>query len=226
MRYTECANGHVYDSDQHAVCPYCNKMRTEIQFGQGGGDNNKTIAPGMGGGYQGGMQGGWQGVCQNPGDCIMPINNVDDGGKTVAPDVIMNREKQDNKTIAIFQQEHGIDPVVGWLVCIRGKAIGKDYRLLARINTIGRSEENDVCIKGDKTISSRTHAKIAYDARNNQYMIIPGEGSNISYLNGQPIYTPSQLKSYDIIDFGDSSFLFIPLCGEFFKWDNVENQKG
>lgn len=226
MRYTECANGHVYDSDQYAVCPYCNKMRTEIQFGQGGGEDNRTIAPGMGGGYSGGMQGGWQGVCQNQGDCIMPINDVDNIGKTVAPDAIMKINKQDNKTIAIFQEEYGIDPVVGWIVCIKGKNVGKDYRLLARINTIGRGEENDVCIKGDKTISGRTHAKLAYDTRNNQYMIIPGEGANISYLNGQPIYAPSRLESYDIIDFGESSFLFVPLCTEFFKWDNFDKQKG
>lgn len=222
MRYTECANGHVYDSDQYTVCPYCNKMRTEIQFGQGGGADNKTIAPGMGGVYQRGLQGD----LQNLGDRIMPINDVDDVGKTVAPDEIMKRDKRDNKTIAVFQKEHGIDPVVGWLVCIKGKDIGKDYRLLARVNSIGRSEENDVCIRGDKTISSRSHAKLAYDPRNNQFTIIAGDGANINYLNGQPIYAPSQLKSYDIVDLGESSFLFVPLCGEYFKWDNVDKQKG
>ena len=47
MRYTECANGHVYDADQYAVCPYCNHIRTEIQFGPGGG---QTVAPGGGSG--------------------------------------------------------------------------------------------------------------------------------------------------------------------------------
>ena len=47
MRYTECANGHVYDADQYAVCPYCNQAQTEIQFGPGGG---RTVAPGGGGG--------------------------------------------------------------------------------------------------------------------------------------------------------------------------------
>ena len=43
MKYTECANGHVYDSDQYAVCPYCNNVRTEIRFGPG--DGGKTVAP-------------------------------------------------------------------------------------------------------------------------------------------------------------------------------------
>ena len=47
MRYTECANGHVYDADQYAVCPYCNQAQTEIQFGPGGG---RTVAPGGAGG--------------------------------------------------------------------------------------------------------------------------------------------------------------------------------
>ena len=44
MKYTECANGHVYDSDQYAACPYCNHAGMEIQFGPGEG--GKTVAPG------------------------------------------------------------------------------------------------------------------------------------------------------------------------------------
>ena len=48
---------------------------------------------------------------------------------------------------------HGADPVVGWLVCVTGPNTGRDYRLFARINTIGRAEKNDVCLKGDNTIS-------------------------------------------------------------------------
>ena len=155
MRYTECANGHVYDADQYAVCPYCNHIRTEIQFGPGGG---QTVAPGGGSGTvaPGGLGGSPMG-----GECIMPTGGGEDSQKTVAPDMFRKQAEQSNKTVAVFRQQHGIDPVVGWLVCINGPEKGNDYRLKAKINTIGRGEGNDVCVKGDKTISSHAHAKLA-----------------------------------------------------------------
>ena len=107
MRYTECANGHVYDADQYAVCPYCNHIRTEIQFGPGGG---QTVAPGGGSGTvaPGGLGGSPMG-----GECIMPTGGGEDSQKTVAPDMFRKQAEQSNKTVAVFRQQHGIDPVVG-----------------------------------------------------------------------------------------------------------------
>ena len=227
MKYTECANGHVYDSDQYAVCPYCNNVRTEIQFGPS--DGGKTVAPsGYGVPDQGrtvspGMGGGPAPVGGNPysgvnGERIMPVSPAEDARKTVAPDAYRKRDEQSNKTVAVFKQRYGLDPVVGWLVCIEGPDKGTDFRLFARINSIGRGEGNDVCVKGDRTISSHAHAKIAYDARHNNYQLLPGEGANINYLNDQPVYTPVPLQAYDLVDLGESRFLFIPLCGERFQW--------
>lgn len=227
MRYTECANGHVYDSDQYAVCPYCNNLRTEIQFGPGGGgktvapsgygvpDQGRTVSPGAGGGPAP-MSGNLYGRMEE--ERIMPGASVEGPRKTVAPDAYRKREEQSSKTVAVFQQKYGLDPVVGWLVCVEGPDKGADFRLRARINTIGRGESNDVCVKGDKTISSHAHAKIAYDARHNNYQLLPGEGANINYLNDQPVYTPVPLKAYDVVDLGESRFLFIPLCGDRFQW--------
>ena len=107
-------------------------------------------------------------------------------------------------------------------MCVEGPEKGRDFHLMAKINTIGRGEGNDVCVKGDKTISSHAHAKLAYDARNNNYKIIPGEGANINYLNNEPIYMPMDLHPYDQLDMGESQFLFIPLCNDQFRWDVKE----
>ena len=155
------------------------------------------------------------------GERIMPTGGGEDSQKTVAPDMFRKQAEQSNKTVAVFRQRHGIDPVVGWLVCVNGPEKGNDYRLKAKINTIGRGEGNDVCINGDKTISSHAHAKLAYDARRNQYTFLPGEGSNINYLNNEAVYTPMPLHAYDVVDLGESSFLFIPLCDERFRWDGT-----
>lgn len=225
MKYTECANGHVYDSDQYAVCPYCNHIRTEIQFGPSAStcapsgycatDQGRTVSPGMGDGW---LPEGESSFTGQNGERIMPLPAEGNVGKTVAPDAHRKCGEQSNKTVAVFKQKYGLDPVVGWLVCIEGPEKGADFRLFSRINTIGRGKDNDVCIKGDQTISNHAHAKIAYDARHNNYQLLPGEGCNINYFNDQPVYVPVSLKAYDRIDLGESQFLFIPLCGKEFQW--------
>ena len=49
----------------------------------------------------------------------------------------------------------------------------------------------------------------------------PAKGSNINYLNNEAVYTPMPLHAYDVVDLGESSFLFIPLCEERFRWDGA-----
>ena len=112
-----------------------------------------------------------------------------------------------------------MEPVVGWLVCIDGADKGKDYHLFARINTIGRSSENDVSIKGDSTISRESHARLAYDPRHNAFQLIPGDSTNNIYLNEQPLYTPAKLEAFDVVELGQSKFVFVPLCCERFQWE-------
>lgn len=128
------------------------------------------------------------------------------------------RVDEDIKTTGRIQKKLGIDPVVGWLVCIDGADKGKDYRLLGRINTIGRSEKMDVCIKGDQTISSVNHARIGYGDKNNRFTLIPAEGTNVIYLNGEEVYIPTVLAPYDVIEIGETALAFIPFCSAKFTW--------
>ncbi len=250
MKYTECANGHVYDADTYSVCPYCNNLRMEIQFAaDGGGDVGKTVAPGTGvggavpgpaainpdlapGGYAPNpgridpvaqTDGTGKTVAPNDGR-IDPVAPTEGIGKTVAPDVYRKKEEASNKTVAVFQHKHGIDPVVGWLVCIEGPDKGSDYRLWAKINTIGRGDSNDVCVKGDMTISGQSHARLAYDERHNNYQFLPGTGSSINYINDEPVYASAPLAAYDVIDMGESKFIFLPLCGEHFQWETEKKE--
>lgn len=161
------------------------------------GDNNKTISP------------------ENNGNT----------NKTIAPDGYLRRKGEENKTVGIFKKTYNIEPVVGWLVCIEGPERGKDYHLWARINTIGRSENMDVCIKRDTTISKENHARLAYDIKHNNYQLIPADSTNNIYVNDEPVYIPVKLNAYDEIEFGNSKMLFIPLCSEKFKWSNVLDRK-
>ena len=116
-----------------------------------------------------------------------------------------------------------VDPVTGWLVCIEGPGHGRDYRIMAEKNFIGRSDDMHIQILGDNKIARRNHAIIAYDPLKRQTLILPGDSSSLVYLNNEAVYTPSELKDYDVIQLGASKFLFKSLCGEHFEWDSVKN---
>ena len=122
------------------------------------------------------------------------------------------------KTVGMMQAKMGFDPVVGWLACVEGPSRGKSYVITGGVNTIGRSDRMDITITGDMKLSAENHAKISYSDRNNRFNLLPGDGRNIIYLNGDEVFIPMPLNAYDLIDFGETKLLFIPLCGERFAW--------
>lgn len=219
MRAT-CGFGHIYDSDQYATCPYCNRGARAIVFGNNvPGVQEELIAPptpaapsGIGHTVAPGFGGNG---AADAGD-----TRADVIGKTVMPDTMREQIRKDekNKTIGIFKKKSGIDPVVGWLVCIEGPDRGRDYRLYDRINMIGRSEENDVVLENEQTVSQKNHVRLAYDAKHNNFQIIPGDGHNIVYLNDMPLYTPQLLNAYDVMEMGETKLIFVPLCSDRFHW--------
>ena len=126
------------------------------------------------------------------------------------------------KTVGMMQEQMGFDPVVGWLACVEGPSRGKSYTIRGGINAIGRGDRMDITITGDRTISMENHAKISYSDRNNRFNLLPGDGRNIVYLNGEEVFAATPLQAYDLIDFGETKLLFIPLCGERFTWKKEE----
>lgn len=210
MAYTECGNGHLYDSDQYASCPYCNGGGRRIEFGAAKDATIGRTAPGV-----------------EFGSPMKPAAQELPGGMeigaTVAPQGCRRErepEEDTGRTVGVFQKSMSFEPVVGWLVCIEGADKGRDYRILAKNNTIGRSERMDICIKGDATISRENHARLAYDEKHNNFHLIPAECTNNIYLNDEPVYIPTRLAAYDVIEFGDTRLLFVPLCNERFTWRN------
>ena len=150
MALTECANGHLYDTTQYESCPYCQGDINRVEFVAPNGSIGKTVG------------------FDTPNVNMMV--NTPEIGATVAPAVHRGQMETANdtgKTVAVLQKNMKIEPIVGWIVCVEGADKGKDYRILAKNNTIGRSEKMDICIKGDTTISRENHAKIAYDMKRN-----------------------------------------------------------
>lgn len=195
MEMRRCEKGHFYDAKRFTTCPYCSgdsgsmNLTRPIDTGNGNtGDNGN-------------------GDISKTRPIGMPVSNN-------------SYQVQDDheKTVALIKKDTGIDPVVGWLVCVDGGDKGKDYRIHGERNFIGRSEKMDISIHGDDTISRDNHAIISYDMRKNVFRLYQGESKGIVYLNDEEVITAMVLKPYDVIELGQTKLMFIPFCEERFRW--------
>lgn len=123
------------------------------------------------------------------------------------------------KTVGIIKKNIGIDPAVGFLVCVSGPHRGADYKLVSGRNFIGRAAAMDVALADDDTVSRESHALITYDVKHNTFSLSPGQGRGITYCNDEQVEMVRPLEAYDVIEVGKSRLLFLPLCGDRFKWD-------
>ncbi len=150
---------------------------------------------------------------------ICPYCNLDTSKKEKQAELLPSEEEVE---FDLLYQE--IDPVCGWLVCIDGCRVGKDYKIKNGKNFIGRSDDMDIQIIGDNYVALRNHAVIVYDSKKKNSVLLPGESTGMAYLNNEPVYMPTELTPYDVIELGKSRFLFVPFCGEHFEWQDKEQR--
>lgn len=138
------------------------------------------------------------------------------GAATPAPQEAV----EDGRTIAYLQPRVGADPVVGWLVVVDGPDRGRDFRLHAGRNFIGRAAEMHVALTNDRAVSRDRHAIVVYDPRTNRYRVTPGDSAGLVYRNGAPVDAPQDLEAGDEIELGDTRLRFVPLCTDTFQWES------
>ena len=249
MAQIECGRGHLYDPDKNPTCPYCNggQKITVASAGRTAPIGRSVLAPSRTAPVGGTPVTAAQKTAPRSGVSVTapqktaPLSGgipVTAAQKTAPPrgyGVPQPEPVQTapppgfgvsvtaaGKTVGMMQSQMGFDPVVGWLACVEGPSRGKSYTVRGGVNAIGRSERMDIVITGDLKISSENHAKISYSDKHNRFNLLPGEGRNIVYLNDEEVFTPMPLRAYDLIDFGETKLLFVPLCGERFTWKTEE----
>ena len=112
------------------------------------------------------------------------------------------------------------DPPAGWLVIVDGPGQGRAVTLGLHHNPIGRDAANRVALDyGDETISRRKHLLVTYDPEGRQFYVTPGDGTNLSYVNDQPVLASMPLEPGARIRTGRTTLRFVPLCGPDFSWD-------
>lgn len=128
----------------------------------------------------------------------------------------MGWDDEQNRTLGRYHTASS--PVVGWLICLKGVHQGEGFPLREGQNNVGRSKNMDVVLSGDDSISREKQVIITYEPKKRVFYIQQGE--SLTYLNNEPILVPKEMKAYDQIQMGKSCFLFYPLCGESFTWDD------
>lgn len=146
--------------------------------------------------------------------------------ETTEPELVTTAEapKEENKvtenyTVHYFQKSIGTEPVVGWLVCVKGVHFGEDFKIKSGRNFIGRSGAMNISLSGDKAVSRDKHAILTYDPKSNSFMIQPGDSSELCYLNDEMVLIPTKLNANDKISLGESELMFVPFCTDVFRWD-------
>lgn len=115
-------------------------------------------------------------------------------------------------------------PVVGWLVIVDGPGRGTDHILSFGRNSVGRGRDARLRIDfGDTEISRTDHAVVTYDGKSNRFYLQGGTGTNLTYLDGQPVYEPTALPSGGEFIIGQTTLRFVPLCDESFNWSGDDD---
>lgn len=208
IKMVSCPNGHYYNASIHATCPQCGGGQP---MGATESVGNGSFIPTMplGGGYSSdpGPTGGGMGGTVGPtfGD-----GSIGDTGKTIIGGL--------DDSFSQGSQE----PVVGWLVCISGPMRGRDFRVHAGYNYIGR-QTGDILLPDDNQISRQNHAMIAYDNMDHAYFFGPSGGRNLVRVNGKTVFNATEIHNYDVITLGTSHLMFVGLCGTHFDWNEGRN---
>lgn len=204
---TRCHNGHWYDTSMNKVCPHC-KQESEklgIRLDDDIEEDDKTVS----------IMEADLSLGEELGMIIGNTLNQSTPGLTES-----FSDSDNDKTISFgFFGLTKVQPVTGWLICINGGERGKDYRLHAGKNFVGRSTSMDVVLVDDKTISRDKHCSVAYDPKGNSFYIA-SEGGNTIYLDDKLVDSPMRLQEGNRITIGETELIFIPFCREGRTWES------
>lgn len=220
MALKRCSSGHFFNPDRFSSCPYC-----------GGGDaaaptvaRAQTPRPAA---AASGSEAPTQPLRKKPDAPTSdpdeaPTADVEGGAPPTSPKggqaSARPGDEDEGVTIRVGGQPRGVDPVVGWLVCVEGPDRGRDFRICAERNFIGRDPDMDVALTEDKSVSRDRHAILSYDPRSRTFQLAPGEGKGLVYHNGASVLTPVEVNVHDTIELGESTLRFVALCGDDFSW--------
>lgn len=224
MNLKRCDKGHFYDADKFTSCPHC---------AGGIGNSDETVA------MQPDDDIKTEALTVDKYEKQAPVKAepprqmtsslsanisraMQEAAMSEAP--VSAQDDDDAKTVRYYETETGVEPVVGWLVCIQGDDMGKSFNLKDGRNFIGRSAKMDVVLK-DNSVSRDKHAVVVYEPKRREFLAQPGESRELFYLNDNLVLNFEKLQVNDIIQVGNTKLMFVPFCSEVFSWDDVKKEE-
>ena len=220
MAIIKCNNGHFYDdAGYHGKCPHCKAESELLKEGKEILEDDRTVAMSL---DQIHIHTNYS---DESGQDRPPAAEEALGKESIMGQFFDNRlsgmtEEEKDKTVSLFHGAQGVVPVTGWLVCISGREAGKDYRLHAGKNFIGRSLTMDVPIVGDKSVARNKHCSVVYEPKDNTFFIA-GESGNVVYLNDKTVENFAELGPDDVLRIGETELVMVPYCKEDRRWEKV-----
>lgn len=184
-----CSNGHYYDSDRYAQCPYCKAPDSTLPSA-GGGEIGATMP--------------------------LPRDYLENIDKSAAPAPAPVMEKTMRLTPEDMQTEpvvgwivcvEGPDKGKDYRLHSGNNFVGRSGAMDITLSGKYVSSENHFCVSYDKR-HDRYFAAMGIGQEMVYLNEEPLAGANAV-----------QIKHGDIIEIGKTKLMFIPLCGEKFHWD-------
>ena len=225
MKLTKCSHGHFYDADTYKECPFCSGQAQNGDFSTinfpTGDDVKETVTRKD------------MGTSDTPtlkkppkaDPTPLPLQDVFDlvTEDASGPDDDMRTRSyyEDKIQAPVFGE-----PVVGWLVCTKGKHFGQSFTLKSGRNYIGRDGSMDVSLPGESSVSRTRHAAVVYEPKERMFIAQPGDSHELSYVNGKVVLDNVVLKARDEISLGKVNLMLIPCCTKEFAWEDLEKDNG
>lgn len=176
-------------------------------------DNNYQICPHCSGSFAFNVNSDFSRDAKTISMDYSDISNNND----IKTEAYYEKVDSEEKTIGLFFQEEDYNPVTGWIVCIKGTVKGKCYEIHMNRNFLGRDKLMDISVPDDLKISRENHLSITYDNKNCRFYVKNENGSVI--VNKGTINSPVEIFENDILEFGDSKYIFIPYCTNERNWN-------
>lgn len=174
-----------------ANCGACGSAnRDGARFCRGCG---KSITPG------GSLPGPAGGFVASP---VRPPSGMAPPPIPVVPRGTVVREPLQTPGTVLHSQRRDV-PVCGWLVILRGRRKGKDFRIDKEVSVLGRDGTCDYPIEDE--LVSRQHVRIRMEG--GKFVLFDLGSGNGTYVNGEAVQK-ADLQDGDVIKIGESLILF------------------
>lgn len=226
MKLVRCEKGHFYDSDKNGShCPYCAQIERQnaaVPASQPAPVPQAAPAPQPVPAHQAASA-----SQAAPAPQTGPAHQTASASQTrpVYQRFPEEPSEEGNRTVGYYSHVMGVEPVVGWLVCIQGPYKGKSFTLKSGRNFIGRAANMDVVLPQDPGVSRIKHAAVIYEPHERQFLVAAGDSRELCYLNHKVVITGQPMEAYDVLELGSTSLMLIPCCGERFSWEEGLQKK-